>query len=209
MYVKARMTTNPFTVTPEATIADTLELMRSKNIRRVPVIKNEKLVGIITEKKLLEISPSPATSLSIFEINYLLSKTKISELMTKDVITVTPDTLVEIAATKMKEYDIGAIPVVENGKLVGIITESDIFETFIEIMGFQDTGSRIDVKAEEDKPGILAEVAAIIAGMNVNITHLTLYHDEITIRINTINPDPVIHGLQEKGYKVVAIYVNQ
>ena len=146
MYVKARMTTNPFTVTPEATIADTLELMRSKNIRRVPVIKNEKLVGIITEKKLLEISPSPATSLSIFEINYLLSKTKISELMTKDVITVTPDTLVEIAATKMKEYDIGAIPVVENGKLVGIITESDIFETFIEIMGFQDTGSRIDIK---------------------------------------------------------------
>ena len=88
MYIRNRMTANPYTVSPDATVAETLELMRDKGIRRVPVVKNDKLVGIITERKLLEVSPSPATTLSIFEINYLLSKTKIDSIMTKDVVTV-------------------------------------------------------------------------------------------------------------------------
>src|SRR3989339_2136916 len=98
MYVRNRMIANPYTVSPDATIAETLEMMRKYNIRRIPVVKNDKLVGIIIERNLLEISPSPATSLSIFEINYLLSKTKIDSIMIKNVICVKPDDLLEEVA---------------------------------------------------------------------------------------------------------------
>ncbi|MCX7842256.1 MAG: CBS and ACT domain-containing protein [Clostridia bacterium] len=209
MYVRNRMTANPYTVSPECTVAEAAELMRSKSIRRVPVVKNGKLVGIITERKLLEISPSPATSLSIFEINYLLSKTKIDSVMTRDVITVSSSTLLEEAAVIMREHDIGGLPVVDDGKLVGIITETDIFDSFIEIMGFKDAGSRIALDIEEDKPGTLAKVAGIIAGFDVNITHLAIFRNELIIRINTTNVDNVIEALKKEGYRIISIMKNE
>lgn len=209
MYVKYRMTANPYTVTPDATIAETLDLMRTKKIRRVPVVKNGKLVGIITERKLLEVSPSPATTLSIFEINYLLSKTKIESVMSKDVVTVTPDTLLEEASLKMREYDIGGLPVVENGKLVGIITETDIFDSFIEIMGFKDFGSRIAVEFPEDRPGVLAKVAAIIANFDVNINHLAVFRNQLIVRINTTNVDEILKALEGNGFKVISVLKNE
>ena len=208
MYVRNGMTANPFTVTPDSTIAETLELMRDKNVHRVPVVKNGRLVGIITERKLLEVSPSPATSLSIFEINYLLAKTKIGDIMTTDVITVEPDTLLEVAALQMRELDIGALPVLDGEKLVGIITETDIFESFIEIMGFRDTGSRIAVQVDEDKPGVLAQVAQIIAGYGINITHLAVYRDELIIRVNTINVDELVKNLEGQGYRIILLLKN-
>lgn len=209
MYVRNRMTANPYTVTPETTIADALELMREKKISRVPVLKNGKLVGIITERRLMEVSPSPATSLSIFEINYLLSKTKIEEVMTKKVITVSPDDLLEVAALLMRDHDVGGLPVLEGDKLVGIITETDIFDAFIEIMGFRDIGSRITLHIEEDKPGVLAEVAKIIAQFEVSISHLAIFGDEIIIRVNTLNVENVLTGLKEKGFKVISVMKNE
>ena len=209
MYVRNSMTANPYTVSPDATVAETLEIMRSKDIRRVPVVKNGKLMGIITERKLLEVSPSPATSLSIFEINYLLSKTKIESIMTKDVISVSSGTLLEEAAIKMREHDVGGLPVVDAGKVVGIITETDIFDSFIEIMGFKDQGSRIAVEIEDDKPGILARVAGIIAGYDVNITHLAIFRNELIIRVNTINVDCILNALGKEGYKVISVLKNE
>ena len=159
MYVRSRMTRDPFTVSPETTIAEALELMRVKKINRVPVVKEGKLVGIITERRIMEVSPSSATSLSIFEINYLLAKTKVKEVMTKNVVTVSPDDLLETAALKMRDNQIGGLPVVEGSKVVGIITESNIFDAFIEIMGFREQGSRISILVQEDRPGVLAELA--------------------------------------------------
>lgn len=209
MYVRTRMTANPYTVAPDATIAETLELMRQKNIRRVPVVKNGKLIGIITERKLLEVSPSPATTLSIFEINYLLSKTKIESVMSKDVITVGPDSLLEEAAVKMRENDVGALPVVDNGKLVGIITETDIFDSFVEILGFKDRGSRITVDVEDDRPGVLARIAGIIAGFDVNITHLVVFENELVIRVNTINVNGILDAFKQNGYKVISVMKNE
>jgi acetoin utilization protein AcuB len=209
MYVRNSMTANPFTVAPDATIADTMELMRSRHIRRVPVVKNGKLVGIITERKLLEVSPSPATTLSVFEINYLLAKTKIESVMSKDVIYVSSGTLLEEAALKMREHDIGGMPVVDDGKLVGIITETDIFDSFIEIMGLKDHGVRIAVQIDEDKPGVLAKVAIIIAGFNVNVTHLAIFRDELVIRLNTINIDGILEALGDSGFKVLSILKNE
>jgi acetoin utilization protein AcuB len=208
MYIRNYMTSNPYTVTPDATIADAMELMRTKKIGRVPVVKNGKLVGIITKGKLLEVSPSPATTLSIFEINYLLSKTKIESIMTKDVVTVAPGDLLEEAAVKMRENDISGLPVVEDNKLVGIITETDVFDAFIEIMGFKDQGSRISVDIEEDKPGILAKVAGIIAGFDINISHLALFRNEIIIRVNALKTEEVVKSLESNGIKVLSVFKN-
>lgn len=209
MYVRNRMTANPYTVAPDATVAETLELMRIKDIRRVPVIKNGRLVGIITERKLLEVSPSPATSLSIFEINYLLSKTKIETMMSKDLVTVNPGTLLEEAALLMREHEVGGLPVLENNKLVGIITETDIFDSFIELMGFRDTGSRIALEVSDDKPGILSRVAGIIAGYDVNITHIALFRNEIIIRINTLNVDNILQALKDEGFNILSVLKNE
>jgi acetoin utilization protein AcuB len=204
------MTANPFIVTPEATVAETLELMRSKKIRRVPVVKNGKLAGIISERQLLEVSPSPATSLSIFEINYLLSKTKIDSIMTKDVITVSPDSLLEEAALKMREHNVGGLPVVENGKVIGIITETDIFDSFVEILGFKDTNSsRIAIEIEDDRPGVLAQVAGIIAGYGVNITHLVIFRNELIVRVNTQNTHDIIKGLEGNGFRIISVTNNE
>ena len=207
MYVRSRMTVNPITVSPDTMIADALELMREKKINRIPVVKDGKLVGIITERKLMEVSPSSATSLSIFEINYLLSKTKVEEVMTKKVVTVSPDDLLEVAALKMRDNCVGGLPVVEKGKVVGIITESNIFDAFIEIMGFREHGSRISILIQEDRPGVLAELAQTIAASNVNITHLAIYHGEIVLRVDTRKPEPLIQSLQERGFRVTSVTV--
>jgi len=209
MFVKSRMTSKPHTISPDATIADALELMRKNNIRRLPVVKNGELVGIITEREILEVSPSKATTLSIFELNYLLSKTKVSAVMTKDVITVSPDTLLEEAAVLMRDNRIGALPVLENNKLVGIITETNIFDAFIDLLGFREAGTRIAVEVD-DTPGILADVASVIKSYGANITHLVVYRSSsgksvIVIRVNTTNTDEMVNALEKQNYRVTSI----
>lgn len=208
MYVRSRMTINPFTIAPDTMIADALELMREKNINRVPVVKDGKLVGIVTERKVMEVSPSSATSLSVFEVNYLLSKTKVEQVMTKKVVTVSPDDLLEVAALKMRDNNVGGLPVVENGRVVGIITESNIFDAFIEIMGFREQGSRISILIQEDRPGVLAEMAKTIAACNININRLAIYHDEIVLRVDTKEPEQLIQSLQEKGFQIASVTVS-
>jgi acetoin utilization protein AcuB len=205
MYVKDKMTINPFTVSPDDSVADTLELMRSKNIRRVPVMQNRQLVGIVTERKLIEVSPSPATSLSVFEINYLLSKTKIESIMTKNVITVAPDTLVEDAAVIMRENKISGLPVMVGSELVGIITESAIFDAFIEIMGYRDKGSRIAVKVINNKPGVLKTIAGIISDFDVNISHIVFQGEEIILRIGTVNTKEIVDLIVQNGFEVTSV----
>jgi len=205
MYIRNYMTSNPYTVSPDDTISDAMQLMRTKKIGRIPVVKNSKLVGIITKGKLLEVSPSPATTLSIYEIDYLLSKTKIASIMTKDVITVAPGDLLEVAAVKMSEFDIGGLPVIENGKLVGIITETNLFNAFIEMMGFRDQGSRISIDIQEDKPGILSKVTGIIAGFDINISHLALFRNELVIRINALKTEELVNALESNDIKVLSV----
>ncbi|RCX17196.1 acetoin utilization protein AcuB [Anaerobacterium chartisolvens] len=213
MYVKNRMTSNPYTVSPDSTIAEALELMRRNKVRRLPVIKAGRLAGIVTEREMLEVSPSKATTLSIFEMNYLLSKTKVSSVMTKDVITVDPDTLLEEAARIMRENTISSLPVMEGQELVGIITETDIFDAFIEMMGLRDTGTRISLEVE-DAPGILAKVTQVIKEFGVNITHIAIYGGEggireVVIRVNTLNVDEMLKALEGHGYRVASVLKNE
>ena len=206
MYVKYSMTKNPFTMSPDGTIAEAFEIMRSNNVRRVPVMKNGKLVGIITERKLLEVSPSPATSLSIFEINYLLSKTKIGDIMTKNVITVTPDTLIEEAAVLMRDNDIGALPVLDDNVLVGIITETDLFDSFLDIMGYRDAGARLEIEAPENRPGMLEKLSGIMNRFNANISHMVFYNKYIiVIRIETKDTDDIVKAIEDTGQKVLSV----
>jgi acetoin utilization protein AcuB len=143
MLVKGRMSTPIITIEPSMPIMDALDLMRSKGIRRTPVVRNGKLIGIVSDKDLLNAAPSDATSLSVWELNYLIGKISVDEVMTKDVITVTEDTPIEEAAYLMAVNKIGGLPVMSNGHLVGLITETDLFRIFLELMGAQQEGVRV------------------------------------------------------------------
>ncbi len=181
MLVKNRMTSDPLTVTEGTTVAEALSFMKQHSVRRLPVMDHRKkhMVGIISEKDLLYASPSPATSLSVYEIGYLLSRLKVEEIMTKDVITVSPDAPLEDAARIMADNKIGGLPVVEDGKLVGIITETDIFKVTLEMLGAREHGVRLTLRAE-DKPGTLSEIAHAIASKGGDIIALGTFGCEGT-----------------------------
>ncbi len=176
MLVKNCMTTNPVTITPEMPVAEALSFMRQHNVRRLPILnKKRKLVGIISEKDLLYASPSPATSLSVYEVGYLLSKLKVEEIMTKKVITVAPDAPLEEAARIMADSKIGGLPVVDGDRLVGIITETDVFKTILEMMGARQTGVRLTLHLV-DEPGALSRIAGSIAALGGDIIALGTFH---------------------------------
>ncbi len=132
--VRDWMTANPVTISPNTSLADAHRLMKQKRVRRLPVVENGRLVGIVALSDILEAEPSGATTLSIYEINYLLAELKIEKIMKRNVITVTPDTPIREAAELMLTHKIGGLPVVQDGKLVGIITESDIFRMIVRTM---------------------------------------------------------------------------
>ncbi len=132
--VRDWMTTNPVTITPQTSLADAHRLMKQKKVRRLPVMDNGKLVGIVALSDVLEAEPSQATTLSIYELNYLLAELKVEKIMKKPVITVTPDTSIRDAANLMLTHKIGGLPVVDGDQLVGIITESDIFRMIVRTM---------------------------------------------------------------------------
>jgi acetoin utilization protein AcuB len=148
---------------PDMPIHDALNLIKNENIRRLPIVdKHGILVGIVTDEDLFTASPSQATSLSIWELNYLLSKIKVGDIMTKDVITVAEDTPIEEAARIMADKKIGGLPVMRNNHVVGIITETDLFKIFLELMGARSMGVRVTALME-DTHGKLAELTSAIA----------------------------------------------
>jgi len=207
MRVRDKMTPNPVTITPQTTIAEALALMREGHFRRLPVLDKGKLVGIVTDRDLSEVSPSPATSLSVFELNYLLSRTKIGTIIKKQrVISISPDAYLEEAALIMRDHEIGAIPVVEDGKLIGIITESDIFDAFIEMMGLRDPGTRLELELE-DKPGMLVKVSEIVWKNGGDISHLAVFHHQsgkarLVLQLRNKDVDTIINTLRENGITV-------
>lgn len=162
------MTANPIAVEPTTPVSEALRLMDGRKIRRLPVVHRDQLVGIVTLLDLMRVSASPATSLSIYELRYLLDKLTVQEAMTRRVITVAPDEPIEQAALLMREHKIGGLPVVEDGRLVGIITETDIFDAFVDLLGMRKPGIRLEVDCA-DRPGELARIASVIAGRGLNI----------------------------------------
>ncbi len=135
MNVGDRMSQPVISVGPKEPIQDALNLMREKSVRRLPVVNDQgDLIGIISEQDLLEASPSDATSLSIWELNYLISKVTVDDVMTKEVITVKEDTPIQEAARIMADSKIGGLPVLRNGDVVGIVTETDLFKILLELL---------------------------------------------------------------------------
>lgn len=178
MLVRDRMTLNPHTVSPDTPVAEALSYMRQKKVRRLPVVdKKGRLVGIISEKDLLYASPSPATSLSVYEVGYLLSKLQLKEIMTKKVTTISPDAPLEEAARVMVDHSVSGLPVLEDGKLVGIITETDVFKTLIEMMGARDSGVRLTLKVQ-NQPGVLSKICGAIANLGGDIIALGTFPGE-------------------------------
>jgi len=162
MLVGERMSRPVIAVSPDAPINDVLAMFKKEHIRRAPVIKDGKLVGIISEGDLLNASPSPVTTLSIWEMNYLLSKVTVKRVMSKKVVTVDVDTPIEEAARIMADNKIGGLPALNNGRVAGMITETDLFKIFLELMGARDKGLRV-TGTIEDKPGQLALITKAIA----------------------------------------------
>jgi len=167
MLVGERMSRPVISVQPDMPVQDTLALFRKEHIRRAPVLKDGKLVGIVSENDLLNASPSQVTSLSVWEINYLISKIKVSEVMTRKVITVKADTPIEEAARVMADNKFGGLPVVDGGRVVGIITETDLFKIFLELMGAREPGVRVTAQVA-DTPGELAKLTKAIADIGGN-----------------------------------------
>jgi CBS domain-containing protein len=129
--VKDWMTPNPVCITPHTILPDALQIMKERRIRRLPVVDHDKLVGIVTRGDLRGAQPSEATSLSIYEVNYLLGRLTIDKIMSKNTHTVTPGTTIGDAARLMLKHKIAGLPVVEGGRVVGILTESDVFRMVV------------------------------------------------------------------------------
>ena len=175
MLVKGRMSSPVITIDENTPVMEALDMMRKKNIRRTPVLdKSGNMVGIVSDKDLLNAGPSDATSLSVWEINYLLSRLVVKEVMTRDVLTIQVDTPIEEAAYVMANNKIGGLPVLDNGQLVGLITETDLFKVFLELMGAQDAGVRVTAVVAE-KPGELDVITHAIAEGGGNFVSLGVF----------------------------------
>ena len=181
MLVKERMSRHPVTIRPETSLHDALRIMREAKVRRLPVLDSKnRVVGIVLEKDLLYASPSPATSLSVYEMNYLISRIQVKDLMTRDVVTVTEDCPLEEAARIMTDNDISGLPVMRGEALVGMITESDLFKIFLELLGARTWGLRVTIKLA-DRRGALAKLTAALSSHGANFVSLgTFWGDDPT-----------------------------
>jgi acetoin utilization protein AcuB len=163
MFVKDNMTPDPITGHPEMSVTDAQDIMINKGFRHLPILdENNKLVGLITKGSLASALPSDTSTLSRFEVSYVLAKIKVKSIMIEDVITATPDTPIEIAARMMADNLIGCLPVIEEDKLVGIITDRDLFFTMVSLLGARSEGIRVTV-IQPDRAGEVARLTTAIA----------------------------------------------
>ena len=208
MRIRDMMTKNPVTVDSETLVMDAQKIMKENNVRRLPVVDKGKLLGIVTKHDILEASPSPATSLSVHELNYLLSKMKVKEIMKKNPVTLTPDTPFEEALKIGQDKKIGSFPVVENGKLVGIATESDIVRFLTRALGVREEGSRITIEGLGGKLSDLEKIISIVNQHNtIVLSMISLPRTEkkewmIVLRLKTSNPDPIVKDFKKAGFNV-------
>jgi acetoin utilization protein AcuB len=196
MFVGERMSRPVISVSPDAPINEVLAMFKKEHIRRAPVMNKGKLVGIVSERDLLNASPSSATTLSVWELNYLISKVKVRNVMSRKIITVTRDTPIEEAARIMADKKIGGMPVVDGDRVVGMITETDLFKIFLELMGARDKAVRVTATIE-DKPGELARVTKAIAEAGGNFVSFGFFAGEdagtkiLTFKVEGIKKDDI------------------
>jgi acetoin utilization protein AcuB len=193
----------------ETTVSAALEAMKINKIRQLPVVSGGKLIGLVTEKQLLAVSPSPATSLDPFEMKFFMDKIKVSDVMVKFPLTVTPDTTIEEAALYLREHKVGSVPVVDGDNLVGIITVTDIFDAMTRLFGYGKPGMRILIESE-DRVGLLTEVTQIIKDFDFPVKAIIYYVKDdsmvkMKMRLDTDDAIPVVEAMKSRGLKVSRI----
>jgi len=207
MRVRDIMSTNVVAVSEETSIHDARKIMEAHKIRRLPVLKKDKLVGLVTMHMLLEASPSPATALSIHELHYLLTKMTVKDIMVKKPYTISPDMPPEDALQLGQEMGYGGFPVVENGRLVGLVTESDIVRLMTRVLGVAKKGKRITIKASSVF-GNMQEIMSILDKNKIVLLSLmTLKEPDeegwlIVLRLDSDNAQPIAKELIASGFNV-------
>jgi len=211
MRIRDVMTKNPITVDSKTLVIDALRAMKEKNIRRLPVVDAGQLVGIVTQKDLNEAAPAPTTTSSAFEFHFL-AKMRVGEVMIKDPLTLSPETPFEEALKISKKNKISSFLVVENGKLVGITTESDLVRFLIRVLGLEEEGSRITIEGLGGKlGGELQRVISIIdKNKTVLLSMLSLPRPEksdwmIMLRLKTKEPGPIVEDFKKAGFNVTYV----
>jgi acetoin utilization protein AcuB len=197
------MTVHPLTISQEESISAAHRYMQQQNIRHLPVVDRAgKMIGVVTEEDLVKAEPSGMTLLSVWEIHSLLEKVKVKDVMVRDVITTTETTPIEETAHLMLDHKIGCLPVVRDGKLVGIITESDIFRTFMELFAARQKGLRLTMDVP-DREGELAKVAQAIADQGGDIAACGTFASSeptrwgLVLKVRNADRDKLVHALQQ------------
>lgn len=213
MFVKLQMTTNPFTVTPETSIPDALAVMTERGVRHLPVVEGRRVVGVISRNDIAAASPSKATTLSAQEATYLLAKLQVRKVMSRPPIVVSPEALLEEAAVILRDNKIEMLPVVADDALIGVITESDILDAYINVLGFRDQGTRLTIEAK-DEPGVLSTMTGITAKHQANIQHLAVHRGQlntsvVVVGLNTPNTAAIEADLTAAGMKILGRRTNR
>lgn len=197
MSVRDFMSTNVITVTPETKISIAVNIMKENDIHRLPVIDDGQLVGLVTEGIIQAASPSKATSLSIYEYNYLLNKMTVKEVMTTTVRTIDADDFLEDAIHEMRKYQIGVLPVMSDGEAIGIITNNDILDAFLDVTDYNEPGTVVQVFIRKDRTGVIYEIGKIMAENGLNIQTLMVTHQGTTKVVE-------IHVDKKDGFSVAS-----
>jgi len=204
MLVRDTMTPNPITIAPDTAVPEAQRIMRERKVRRLPVLDGSgKLVGIVSENDLRHASPSPATTLDVWEINALVAKIKVSQIMTRNVITVTEETSLEEAARLMADHRVSGLPVMHSDRVVGMITETDIFKAFLELMGARRPGVRVTASVANTK-GVLARLASAVASAGGDIVGIGFQEIkgpdgpqwEATIKVQDVTKDQLVAAIK-------------
>jgi acetoin utilization protein AcuB len=210
VFVCDRMSAPAMTIRPNTSIQDAHKLMRERKFRRLPVVnKRGKLVGIVSERDLLHAAPSSATSLSIWEVHYLLTKAQVKGIMTRDVITAAPDMPIETAARLMVTHKIGGLPVTdEHNEVIGVITETDLFETFVEMFAGDRAGLRLTLEVPE-KRGVLSMLSSAVFDLGGSIESVGSFYGEdagtrrLVVKVRDVSKAQLVSALEALGDHVV------
>lgn len=210
MDVNSYMSTDLVTIQSSTKVIEALDLMKEHNIHRLPVVQGETIIGLITEGIIERNTPSTMTSLDMHEVNYLLNKTTVGDIMEKRVITINKEALLEEAAVMMRENGVSVLPVVEAGnRLVGIITDKDIFSAFIDVLGYYTPGVRVVVNIHEDKKGVLEDLTEIFSEENINIQQIATYRKlgfvQVVVQLDSKDTEGIRTKLEEHGYEIGSI----
>jgi acetoin utilization protein AcuB len=214
MLIKDWMTKDPVTITEDTSMIKAIHIMKERRFRRLPVVTDGRLVGMVTDRDLKEAAPSKATTLDVHELYYLLAELQVKEIMSRNPVSVSANDTVEHAAQVMLEHTISGLPVVDrDGKVVGIITQSDVFRAFMHITGVLQGGVQFAVRLE-DRPGLIKEVVDLLRARGARFVSLLSSYTtaqegfrDVYIRVKDLSPEAAAAAQQELASRYQVLYV--